>query len=151
MLRHMAPNKDPEQLNIIIPTRPNQPCLLPPRLSHQPLSLDVLNHLSLDGLVETVIGGGKVMSAAVALAEGVGAAGAGGLLLEGGLEGGVAGHGLVGGRQEDDLGVGALGHGLHGLEVADLHGRRRGEDVGGLAHEFGGFDLEEGRRVSMMI
>ena len=51
-------------------------------------------------------------------------------------------HGLVGGGQEDDLAVGRLGHGLHGLEVADLHGGRGAQNVGGLAHQLGGFDLE---------
>lgn len=43
-------------------------------------------------------------------------------------------HGLVHRGQEDDLAVGGLGHGLHGLEVADLHGGCGGEDVGGLRH-----------------
>lgn len=50
-------------------------------------------------------------------------------------------HGLVLRGQEDDLAVGRLGHGLHGLEVSDLHGRGAGQDVGGLAHELGGFHL----------
>lgn len=49
--------------------------------------------------------------------------------------------GLVRSGEEDDLAVGGLGHRLHGLEVADLHRRRRGEDVGGLAHELRGLDL----------
>lgn len=31
-------------------------------------------------------------------------------------------NGLVLRREEDDLGVGGLGHGLHGFQVADLHG-----------------------------
>jgi hypothetical protein len=31
--------------------------------------------------------------------------------------------------QEDDLGICRLGHGLHGLEVADLHSGCGGEDV----------------------
>ena len=30
---------------------------------------------------------------------------------------------------------------MHGLEVPDLHGRRRAQDVGGLAHELRGFDF----------
>jgi hypothetical protein len=34
--------------------------------------------------------------------------------------------------QENHLAVGGLGHGLHGLEVTDLHGRGGGEDIGGL-------------------
>lgn len=50
-------------------------------------------------------------------------------------------HRLVGSRQEDDLGVGALGHGLHGLEIADLHGGSGRQDVGGLAHQLGCFDF----------
>ena len=53
-------------------------------------------------------------------------------------------HSLIGSRQENNLAVGRLGHGLHGLEVPDLHGGRGGEDVGGLAHELGGLDLGAG-------
>lgn len=49
-----------------------------------------------------------------------------------------------GAGHEDDLAAGTLGHGLHGLQVADLHGRGAGQDVGGLAHEFGGLDLGAG-------
>lgn len=51
------------------------------------------------------------------------------------------GHGLVRSRKEDNFAVGGLGHGLHSLEVSDLHGRGGAEDVGGLAHQLGGFDL----------
>jgi hypothetical protein len=54
------------------------------------------------------------------------------------------GDGLVGSGQEDDLAVGSLGHSLHGLEVSDLHGRSRAEDVGGLSHKLGGLDLGAG-------
>lgn len=39
-------------------------------------------------------------------------------------------HRLVLGRQEDDFGVCALGHGLHGFEIADLHGGGRRQDIG---------------------
>ena len=46
--------------------------------------------------------------------------------------------------QEDDLAVRALGHGLHSLQVADLHRGRRGQDVSGLAHEFRGLDFGAG-------
>ncbi len=46
-----------------------------------------------------------------------------------------------GAGQEDDLGVGALGHGLHGLEVSDLHGGCAGQNVGRLSHELGGLHL----------
>jgi len=51
-------------------------------------------------------------------------------------------YGLVGGGwQEYDFTVGRFGHGLHSLEIADLHSRCGGQNVGGLAHKFGGFDL----------
>lgn len=50
-------------------------------------------------------------------------------------------HGLVGSWQEDDLAVGRLGHSLHSFEVADLHGRCRREDIGGLSHELGAVHL----------
>lgn len=33
---------------------------------------------------------------------------------------------------------------MHGLEVSDLHRRRRAQDIGGLAHELGGFDFGAG-------
>merc|ERR1719456_119753 len=52
---------------------------------------------------------------------------------------------VAGPRHEDDLAVGRLGHGLHGLEVADLHGRRAGQDVGGLTHELGALDFGASR------
>lgn len=42
---------------------------------------------------------------------------------------------------EDDLRVRGLGHRLHRLELADLHGRRAGEDIGGLAHQLGSLDF----------
>ena len=42
------------------------------------------------------------------------------------------------------LAVGGLGHGLHGLEISDLHGGGAGQDVGGLAHEFGALNLGAG-------
>ena len=51
-------------------------------------------------------------------------------------------HRWAGTGKEDDLAVGRLSHGLHGFEVADLHGRSGTEDVGGLTHQLGGFDLE---------
>lgn len=38
-------------------------------------------------------------------------------------------HRLVLSREEDDFGVCRLGHGLHGLEVADLHSRSGRKDV----------------------
>lgn len=94
--------------------------------------LDVLNNPSVDSLLKAVAGGGALPASLGVVPTG---------LVDGGVEGRGAGHGLVGGGQEDDLGVGGLGHGLHGLEVADLHGRGGREDVGGLAHELGGLDL----------
>ncbi len=98
--------------------------------------LDVLNHPGVDGLLETLVLTCKFAKVA-GLADVIRVAG----LIEVGVEGSRPRHGLVGGRQEDDLAVGALGHGLHGLEVPDLHGRRRRQDVGSLAHELGRFDL----------
>lgn len=47
----------------------------------------------------------------------------------------------VRGRHEDNLGVRGLGHSLHCLELADLHGRRTGEDIGGLTHQLGSLDF----------
>ena len=67
------------------------------------------------------------------------------------VEDGAVGHGLVGGGQEDDLAVGRLGHGLHGLEVADLHGGSGREDVGSLAHELGSLNLLGVVVVSIVI
>ena len=49
-----------------------------------------------------------------------------------GVVGNVLHDGLVRSRQEYDLAVRGLGHRLHGFEVANLHGRGRGEDIGGL-------------------
>lgn len=98
--------------------------------------LDVLHDASVHGLLETWVLTSKVLVAALSLS----AAGlAGGVGGHGGVEG-IA-HGLVRGGQEDDLAVGRLGHGLHGLEVSDLHGGSRAEDVGSLTHKLGGFDL----------
>lgn len=44
-------------------------------------------------------------------------------------------------RQKYDLTVRSLGHSLHGLEISDLHGWSRAQDVGGLPHQLGAFDL----------
>ena len=41
-------------------------------------------------------------------------------------------HGLVDRRQEDNLAISCLSHGLHCLEITDLHGRGGREDVGSL-------------------
>ena len=80
--------------------------------------LDVLDDTSVQGLLETGILTSKVFEVDVALfaLEGLGVRHRG---VKGGL---LTRHCLVGGRQEDDLAVGRLGHGLHSLEVADLHG-----------------------------
>lgn len=48
----------------------------------------------------------------------------------------------AGAWQEDDLAVGGLSHSLHSFEVADLHSRSRTENVGGLPHQFGRFNLD---------
>lgn len=85
--------------------------------------------MSIDGLTEPGAVVGAARLAAVVLS--------GHSLVE-------AGHRLVGGGQEDDLGVRRLGHGLHRLEVTDLHGGRGREDVGGLAHQLGALDLRLG-------
>lgn len=102
---------------------------------HQdPKVLDVLDDTCVQGLLETWVLTSKVTEVllAAALAR---------LLGGHGSVQGIA-HGLIRSRQEDDLAVGRLGHGLHGLEVADLHGGGGAENIGGLTHELGGFDLE---------
>lgn len=38
--------------------------------------------------------------------------------------------------EEDNLAIRALGHGLHSLQVPDLHRGSRGQDISSLAHEF---------------
>lgn len=43
-------------------------------------------------------------------------------------------HSLVCRGKEDDLAVRRLGHGLHRLEVSDLHGRSRRKNIGSLGH-----------------
>lgn len=42
---------------------------------------------------------------------------------------------------QDDLDAGAVSDAPHRLEVTDLHGSLGTEDVCGLPHEFGGFDV----------
>ena len=102
------------------------------RLSHLRTYLDVLDDASVDGLLEAGIGPAEVVAKVAGLAGG---------LAEVLVENGRVGHGLVGSGQENDLAVRGLGHRLHGLEVADLHGRSGREDIGGLAHELGRLDL----------
>lgn len=51
---------------------------------------------------------------------------------------------LVLGREENDLAVRRLGHGLHSLEVSDLHSWCRAQNISGLTHEFGGLDFSPG-------
>lgn len=53
-------------------------------------------------------------------------------------------HRLVHSRQENNLAIGRLSHRLHSLEITDLHSRRRGQDIGSLAHQLGRFDLSAG-------
>lgn len=98
------------------------------------LLLHVLHDTSLDGLRET-----RVLTSKINVRRWC--AGGGTLLIGRGGDGIAHGHGLVGSRQEDDLAVGRLGHGLHGLEVADLHGRSGAENIGSLSHELGRLDL----------
>jgi len=53
-------------------------------------------------------------------------------------------HRLIGRRQEDDLAIGGLGHGLHSLQIPNLHRGRRAQDVSRLPHQFGTFHLGSG-------
>lgn len=85
------------------------------RKRREAIGLDVLNDTGVHGTFEPV-----VLVFAGSFTRAVGGAE---LLL----------HGLVDRGQEDDLAVGSLGHGLHCLEIADLHGRGGREDVGGLS------------------
>lgn len=87
---------------------------------------DVFNNTSLDNLIQAIIMTGALGTAA-AIHDRV-------------LER-IAGHAVARAGHEDDLGVGRLGHGLHRLEVADLHGGSGAQNVGRLAHELGGLDL----------
>lgn len=48
---------------------------------------------------------------------------------------------LVVRRQEDNLAICRLGHGLHSLQISDLHGRCRRQDISSLAHELRALDL----------
>lgn len=99
---------------------------------------DVFNNPSIDGLLETVVPTSKVaevLGGRTSLLVRIVSAG------QGGVELGRGGHRLVGGGQEDDLAVGTLSHGLHCLEVANLHGGGGREDIGGLSHQLGGFNL----------
>lgn len=93
-------------------------------------SLHVLDDVRVDGALEAVAAA-SVLACCIALDThaGGGAVGAGALAVRIGL-GERALYGFVLGGQEDDFAVGGLGHGLHCLEVADLHGWRTGEDVG---------------------
>lgn len=113
------------------------------RVLHPPLMtfLNVLNDAGVYSLLESGVRRAEIVRK-------VGDARSLAVLVE---DGGV-GHSLVGSGQEDDLAVGRLGHGLHGLEVADLHGGSGREDVGSLAHELGSLNLLElGWLVSIII
>lgn len=101
------------------------------------LHLDVLLNAGVHSLLETWVLTSKVLLSAKVVATGLAS-----FVGQGGIEG--AAHALACTRQKDDLAVGGLGHRLHSLEVSDLHGRSRAQDVGSLSHEFGGFNLETG-------
>lgn len=104
--------------------------------------LDVLDHAGVHGFLEAWVLTSKVIVfVAVAGSRQVKIACFARLLVLHSRLNGTRTHGLVGSRQEDDLAVGRLSHGLHSLEVADLHGRSRAEDVGSLTHQLGRFDL----------
>jgi len=94
--------------------------------------LHVLDDVRVDGTLEAGAAA-CILACGVGLdAEGV--AGGGGWVRGGSVGVGVgvgegALDGLVLGGQKDDFAVGGFGHGLHCLEVSDLHGGRAGEDV----------------------
>ena len=104
-------------------------CNHPNQHSHP---LDVLHHPGIYGLLEAVVG----VSVKHVVCEAAGPFA--GMICQ--LRHGLL-HRLVRGRQEDNLAVGRLGHCLHGLEVSDLHGGCGAQDVGGLSHQLGRFDL----------
>lgn len=99
--------------------------------------LNVLNDTSVNSLLESRVLTSKI----VGTGRGVRATSLASLLSVSLADSLAHGHGLVRSRKEDNLAVGGLGHGLHSLEVSDLHGRGGAEDIGGLAHQLGGFDL----------
>lgn len=95
--------------------------------------LDVLNNVSVHGLLETlVVAKDVVRGLEVGSVSSVGV----NSRLERLVKTLVRGSG-----KENDLAVGRLGHSLHSLEVTDLHGGGGAQDIGSLAHELGGFDL----------
>lgn len=108
------------------------------RLNNHSSASDVLNDSGIDSLLEPSVGVGSraLIKGIIVLAA---------LSTEQSTELGRVRHGLIGRRQEDDLAVSALGHGLHSLEVPNLHGRRARENVSSLAHQLRGFDLGLGR------
>ena len=85
-------------------------------------SLDVLNDAGIHRALEFVSALAFVVAVGECLRHGLGANGRGA-------------------RQEDDLAVCGFRHGLHGLEIPDLHGWSARQDIGGLAHKLGGLDL----------
>merc|ERR1711939_610750 len=107
-----------------------------PRRKQKSLSLHVLHNASVYGVLEAAVAveltvAGVVLVALVAT----------GTLAHIFRRLDILADAVAGPRHENDLAVGRLGHGLHGLEVADLHGGRAGQDVGGLAHELGALDF----------
>lgn len=106
--------------------------------------LEIFHDASVHGLLETWVLTSKIAS----IAGGAGATFTGlGEIAQCSIHGSCV-EGLAVARQKDDLAVGRLGHSLHSLEVADLHGWRRTQDVGGLAHQLGGFDL---KKASLLV
>lgn len=99
------------------------------------MQLEVLDDASVHGTLEAIVGAVVGVDGPVGARSLARTVGRGELLL----------HRLVRGRQENDLAVSRLGHGLHCLQVADLHGRRRRQNVGSLTHQLGGFHLSTGR------
>lgn len=86
--------------------------------------LHVLNDMGVNGTLEP-----RIVCAVFARSRGLEAVRAGSFADSLGL-GQCTLDRLVLSGQEDDFGVCALGHGLHGFEVADLHGGCGGENVG---------------------
>lgn len=105
-------------------------------------TLEIFHDASVHGLLETWVLTSKIAS----IADGASFAGLGEISQRSIHSSCV--EGLATTRQKDDLAVGRLGHSLHSLEVTDLHGWRRTQDVGGLAHQLGGFDL---KKASLLV
>lgn len=103
-------------------------------LRHQPFDSDILNNPGINRLLKAGI------SAAAPLVKSV-------VVLVSRppsqriLELLGARHSLISSRQENNLAVRTLGHGLHRLQVANLHGRGGRQDISRLPHQLGSLDL----------